>query len=359
MTPAELRDPADLSVTPRVCGGVLCGARAPNARERLAEKCIEDGDGNLLFSCAPTYCFCAARPVRTPLPAAAHPFRGRVFRHLLRLSSLSQLHRMADIPVPERKPTDHLYWARSESKGAAPPPKPISAEEAKQLAAASSTAGGSAWNKGGNTWEEKRINTWAHELLKETLLPELSYELPGAAGAVPKLPSGQEGDGGEPRVTVRVTAVDSVTGECTYVLSRGKQRVVFELTMKLVLEVELHIGGELKQILSGKLTLPELSNDDLDDAKLPGGGKCLCALPLPHANARPKVPGTLPGPCSCAPIDLVIRLFRLMCRGLSCVGCRCDQDGWKPFFEAAAKSCWVPLKGSLGALIEQAKQKWA
>ena len=96
-----------------------------------------------------------------------------------------------------------------------------------------SGAGGSAWNKGGNTWEEKRINQWAFELLKETLLPELAFELPGAAGSPPALPRGEDGGGGEQRLRVRVLSADSVTGECTYVLSRGKQRVMFELQIKL------------------------------------------------------------------------------------------------------------------------------
>ena len=105
-----------------------------------------------------------------------------------------------------------------------------------------------------------------------------------------------------------------MSGECTYVLSRGKQRVVFELQIKCSLEMELRAGDELKHILTGKLTLPELSNDDLDEAKLPGGSKCTC-----------------------------------------------DQGGeWRAFFEASAKAgIWPTVKGSLEALIEQAKQKWA
>lgn len=74
----------------------------------------------------------------------------------------------------------------------------------------------------------------------------------------------------------------------------------------------MFVGDELKQIVTGKLTLPELSNDDLDDSKLPGGSKFVC-----------------------------------------------EEDGWKPVFEAAAKGCWGSIKGGLGMLIEQAKQKWA
>ena len=103
-------------------------------------------------------------------------------------------------------------------------------------------AGGSAWNKGGSTWEEKRINTWAHDTLKDVLLPELGYELPGASGSLPNpnlVPKGAAlSEEAAQRVCVRVLSAESVTGECTYVLSRGKQRVVFELTIKLQVREE-------------------------------------------------------------------------------------------------------------------------
>jgi hypothetical protein len=76
--------------------------------------------------------------------------------------------------------------------------------------------------------------------------------------------------------------------------------------------MELHVGGTLKEIFTGKVTLPELTNDELDEGSMPSGCKCAC-----------------------------------------------DQAGWKPVFEAGSKRCWAPLKGVLEALIEQAKQKWA
>ena len=136
-----------------------------------------------------------------------------------------------------KKPTEHLYWART-SSNMAPPPKPISAEEAKKME--NGTSGGSAWNKSGNTWEEKKINTWAQELLKDTLLPDLTYELPGAAGAMPALPKLNDLGDGDKKLKVRVLSVESVSGDCTYVLSRGKQRVVFELVIKLQVSTARH-----------------------------------------------------------------------------------------------------------------------
>jgi hypothetical protein len=214
--------------------------------------------------------------------------------------------------VPEvqpRAPTDHLYWARSSSQNAAPPPKPISQEQAKAMEARDK--GGSAWNKGGATWEEKPINTWATALLKDQLLPELAYDLPLPGIVVPPLPPGEAG-GSSVVVGVRVAEVNAVNGDCTYVVSRGKQRVVFELTLKLTLEMEVRVDSELKQILTGKMTLSDVANDDLDEAKMP-----------------------------------------------STVKCTCEQDEWRRFFEGCAKASWAGVTERLRALVEQAKQKWA
>lgn len=211
--------------------------------------------------------------------------------------------------VAPRAPTDHLYWARSASAGAAPPPKKLSAEEAKKLEAAN-TAGASAWNKSGNTWEEKPVNTWAFELLTDTLLPEMAYALPLPNFPIPALPPGEEGSA--TAVSVRVLKAESVTGDATYVVSRGKQRVVFELTIKVSLEMEVRVDDELKQILTGKMTLTEVSNDDLDEAKMP-----------------------------------------------STVKCTCEQRDWLKFFEQCAKGSWGSVKGVLGELVEQTKAKWA
>ena len=162
--------------------------------------------------------------------------------------------------VAPKAPTDHLYWARSSSQNAAPPPKKLSAEEAKQLEASSSAAGASAWNKSGNTWEEKPVNTWAFELLRDTLLPEMTYALPLATVPVPPLPPSEaDAASGNVSVSVRVLKAESVTGECTYVVSRGKQRVVFELQIKLQVRACVHDPLTLALALSVSSLAPTLT----------------------------------------------------------------------------------------------------
>ena len=70
--------------------------------------------------------------------------------------------------------------------------------------------------------------------------------------------AGAEGLTSSASCKVRVSSVENVSGEVTYVLSRGKERCVFELALKLKLEMELAEGGELKTILTGQLNIPEV-----------------------------------------------------------------------------------------------------
>ena len=212
-----------------------------------------------------------------------------------------------------RKPTDHLYWARTTSADKAPPPKALSVEEARALEAkaAATASGGSAWNKGGNTWEEKKINQWACDTLRDEILPTVTYELPTAATPLPPAPASAEFHEAD-SVAVRVMSVEYVKGEATYVLSRGKQRVVFELELKLLLEAEVKLGGELQTILTGKLTIPEVSNDELEEAKLPSTAKTTCE----------------------------------------------QGDAVRAYFNQLAKGAWPGIKASLSQLVEEAKAKW-
>ena len=99
----------------------------------------------------------------------------------------------------------------------------------------------------------------------------------------------------------------------TFVVSRGKQRLLLELELKLKVEAEVFggAGDEMLQILTGKLTIDEVTGDDLGGAKMPFSK------------------------------------------------CTCDQKAWKPFLSKAAPAAlWPPLKEALVALQEQGKAKW-
>ena len=204
----------------------------------------------------------------------------------------------------EKTAASHLTWARSKSVAAPVEPKKLSEAEA---AAAANAGPGAGWNKA-QTWEEKDISKWSKELLKELLLEQV---LQGAEGAaLPAPPASQEAvaaaiAAGRLSCQLKVTAVDKVDGEASHIVSRGKQRVVFDLNLKLKLEVELREAGELHEILTGSLSISDLTNDELQNAKMP-------------------------------PAKVT-----------------CEQAGWLPFFEPVTKSCWPVLSATLTDYVEQ------
>ena len=136
----------------------------------------------------------------------------------------------------ERTPASHLTWARSKSTTKPVEPKKLSADEAAAMASLNVGAG-STWNSS-QTWEEKEISKWSKELLREELLPSLTLSLPSEGAALPALPASQEAlaaaaAAGSLSAQLRVTAVEKVDGEATHIISRGKQRLVFEFTLKV------------------------------------------------------------------------------------------------------------------------------
>ena len=135
----------------------------------------------------------------------------------------------------ERTPASHLTWARSKSTTKPVEPKKLSADEAAAMASQNAGAG-STWNSS-QTWEEKEISKWSKELLREELLPSLTLSLPSEGAALPALPASQEAlaaaAAGSLSAELRVTAVEKVDGEATHIISRGKQRLVFEFTLKV------------------------------------------------------------------------------------------------------------------------------
>ena len=123
-----------------------------------------------------------------------------------------------------------------------------------------------------------------------------------------KLPADAECDA----CSVRVVSVGNVDGDVTYVVSRGKQRVIFELMLKLKLEMELRNADcALEQILTGELHIPEVSVDDLREAKMPSYKST------------------------------------------------CEQSGYSSFFSSAASMSWPQLRQLLQDLVDETKVKWS
>ena len=209
-----------------------------------------------------------------------------------------------------KRADSHLTWARSKSTTAPVEPKKLTEAEA---AALETKAGpGAGWNSA-QTWEEKDISKWSKELLQDQLLPALTLMLPSEGAAMPPPPASQEAlaaaaADGTLQCQLKVTAVDKLDGEASHIVSRGKQRVVFEFTLKLKLEVEVRVAGELHEILAGTVSMSDVTNDELQAAKMP--------------SAK----------------------------------CTCEQAGYLPFFEPVVKSFWPTLRTGLSDYVEQVRQ---
>ncbi|XP_020245317.1 uncharacterized protein LOC109823421 [Asparagus officinalis] len=68
------------------------------------------------------------------------------------------------------KQSSYTYWVRTATEEAAPLPTPrkLTAEDISKRSLTNSNSLGSVWNQAG-TWEERNLNTWASNRIKELL----------------------------------------------------------------------------------------------------------------------------------------------------------------------------------------------
>ncbi|KAD4180040.1 hypothetical protein E3N88_28631 [Mikania micrantha] len=141
--------------------------------------------------------------------------------------------------------SSYTYWVREVKQDAAPFPVP------RKIAAQDLSAGsnhlGSAWNKAG-TWEEKNLNKWATERIKELVLSVGSLEFSSGKA--------------------EIAEVSRCTGDAFLVTVRNKKRVgyTYEITLK-VKAGEWLVDGE-KKTFNGSLDLAEFSFGELDDLQV-------------------------------------------------------------------------------------------
>jgi len=117
-------------------------------------------------------------------------------------------------------------------------PKQLSAEEAKALEdQKKSNAGeGSVW--AGNTWEDRKMNSWAEAKLRELAGPCMAT-------------TGED--------TIAVKEVESFTGTASIYVKQGKKKYFYDLTFKLKWEIE-------SLNASGTLEYKDIVQDDVEDA---------------------------------------------------------------------------------------------
>ncbi|XP_050373755.1 uncharacterized protein LOC126791360 [Argentina anserina] len=147
----------------------------------------------------------------------------------------------------EQKGTSYTYWVRQATEEAAPPPVPRKLSSQDILSSQSQPAAlGSLWNRAG-TWEEKNVNKWATDRIKELLVSVGSLEFPGGKA--------------------EISDVSKCIGDAFLVTVRNKKRVgyTYELTLNVKGE---WITGEEKKMVKGQIDIPEFSFGELDDLQM-------------------------------------------------------------------------------------------
>lgn len=144
----------------------------------------------------------------------------------------------------EETTSSYRYWVRGSTEDAVPlpPPKKLSADDL--LHHNPPPTFGSLWNRAG-TWEEKNLNHWATQRIKELIMSVGWLEFPGGGKA-------------------HISDVSKCVGDAFLVTVRNKKRVgyTYELTFKV--NGEWIIKDEKKSV-KAHLDVPELSFGELHD----------------------------------------------------------------------------------------------
>ncbi|CAN1185653.1 hypothetical protein LINPERPRIM_LOCUS38878 [Linum perenne] len=140
--------------------------------------------------------------------------------------------------------SSYTYWVREATSEAAPAPLP------KKLSPQDIVSGqpkpnalGSVWNRAG-TWEEKNLNKWASERIKELLTSVGSLDFSGGKA--------------------EISEVSKCSGDAFLVTVRNKKRVGYTYELTLDIKGEWMIQEETKTI-RGHVDIPEFSYGELDD----------------------------------------------------------------------------------------------
>ncbi|XP_078443208.1 chaperone binding / ATPase activator [Wolffia australiana] len=147
------------------------------------------------------------------------------------------------------KKTSYRYWVREASCDAAPRsvPRKLSVDDLSKQAQLPSNTLGSVWNQAG-TWEEKNLNGWANDRIREMLKSVGSLDfVDGRAD---------------------ITEVSKCAGDAFLVTVRNKKRVGYTYELSLKFKGEWAVGGEARKEVKGHLDVAEFSFGELDDLEL-------------------------------------------------------------------------------------------
>ncbi|KAH9805437.1 Aha1 N domain-containing protein [Citrus sinensis] len=159
----------------------------------------------------------------------------------------------------EQQEASYTYWVREATADAAPLPVPKMLSPDDILSNKSQPATlGSVWNRldptfrsectvEAGTWEEKSLNKWASDRIKELLTSVGSVEFSGGKA--------------------EITEVSNCVGDAFLVTVRNKKRVGYNYELTLKVRGEWNIREE-KKMVKGHIDIPEFSFGELDDLQM-------------------------------------------------------------------------------------------
>ncbi|OAY67845.1 uncharacterized protein LOC109711506 [Ananas comosus] len=148
--------------------------------------------------------------------------------------------------VAEEKQASYRYWVREAKQDAAPLPVPRKLDPADIPNPRPATALGSVWNQAG-TWEERNLNSWATNRIKELLSSLGSLEFASGKACIDE--------------------VSKCSGDAFLVTVRNKKRVGYTYELTLKFKGEWLIQSEKKKV-KGHLDIPEFSFGELEDLEV-------------------------------------------------------------------------------------------
>ncbi|XP_022973883.1 uncharacterized protein LOC111472472 [Cucurbita maxima] len=142
----------------------------------------------------------------------------------------------------------YTYWVRETREDAAPLPVPrkLSADDIIASQASQPPTLGSVWNRAG-TWEEKNLNKWASDRMKDLLMSVDSLEFSSGKA--------------------EIEDVSKCVGDAFLVTVRNKKRVGYTYELTLKIKGEWTIKQE-KKTVKGHIDVPEFSFGELDDLQM-------------------------------------------------------------------------------------------
>ncbi|KAA8522649.1 hypothetical protein F0562_009189 [Nyssa sinensis] len=152
-----------------------------------------------------------------------------------------------DSAVSEKQASaSYTYWVREVTQDAAPLPVPRKLTSQDLSNQSQPATLGSVWNRAG-TWEEKNLNKWASDRIKELLISVGSLEFSGGRAEIEE--------------------VSKCVGDAFLVTVRNKKRVGYTYELTLRTKGEWQVGEEKKKV-KGQIDIPEFSFGELDDLQI-------------------------------------------------------------------------------------------